>query len=218
MTFQTLMDAMLRGSLTVIELFFLVLIFAIPLGMIITFLVKCRFKLVKYLFEAYIYLFRGTPLLLQLFIVWTGLPMIPGIGQYLMFESRFAAACVTFILNYAAYFAEIFRGGLLAVDKGQYEAARVLGFNRVQTFFHIIFPQMFRVFMPSLTNDTITLVKDTSLAHVLGVTELLYRTQNLVNTYARPMSTYLCCIIIYLIMTTVVTFVMKKLEQKYSFQ
>lgn len=216
-SFQMLLQQMLKGSVTVIELFAVVLIFSIPLGMCITFCIRSRLKPLKYLFEAYVYLFRGTPLLLQLFIVWTGLPMIPVIGPYLTLNSRFVAACITFVLNYSAYFAEIFRGGLLAVDKGQYEAAKVLGFSKPQTFLRIIFPQMFRVSLPSLTNETITLVKDTSLAQAIGVSELLFQTQNLVNTYARPLSTYLSCIAVYLVMTTLVTFVMKKLEQKYSF-
>lgn len=212
-----LLDQLWKGTVTAVELFAIVLIFAIPLGMVITMCVRVKFKPLKWFFEAYIYLFRGTPLLLQLFIFWTGLPMIPVIGPYLTFESRFTTTCVAFVLNYAAYFAEIFRGGLLAVDKGQYEAAKVLGLSKTQTFFRIIFPQMFRVCLPSLTNETITLVKDTSLAYSLGVTELLFRTQSLVNTYARPISTYLACIVVYLLMTTIVTLVMKRLERKYSF-
>lgn len=217
MDYKLLFEQLGKGTLTTIELFFVVIIFSIPLGMAVTFCVKSKLKIVKYFFEAYIYFFRGTPLLLQLFIVWTGLPAIPGIGQYLMIESRFGATCLTFILNYAAYFAEIFRGGLLAVDKGQYEAAKVLGLNKSQTFFRIIFPQMFRVCLPSLTNETITLVKDTSLAYSLGVAEVLFKTQTFVNSSGRP-STYFYCIVIYLILTTIVTAFMRKLERKYSFQ
>lgn len=218
MDMTMLLDQLWKGTVTVLELFAIVLVFSIPLGMGITLCARSKFKPVKYFFEAYIYVFRGTPLLLQLFIFWTGLPAIPVIGKYLMLESRFATTCVAFVLNYAAYFAEIFRGGLLAVDKGQNEAAKVLGLNKAQTFVRVIFPQMFRVSLPSLTNETITLMKDTSLAYTLGVTELLFRTQSLVNTYGRPISTYIACIVVYLLLTTLVTLVMRKLEQKFRFE
>lgn len=217
MDMTMLVDQLWKGTLTVLQLFVIVLVFSIPLGMGITLCARVKFRLVRYFFEAYIYVFRGTPLLLQLFIFWTGLPAIPVIGQYLMLESRFATTCVAFILNYAAYFAEIFRGGMLAVDKGQNEAAKVLGLTRPQTFLRVIFPQMFRVSLPSLTNETITLMKDTSLAYSLGVTELLFRTQSLVNTYARPITTYMACILVYLVLTTIVTLAMKKLERKFRF-
>lgn len=127
------------------------------------------------------------------------------------------ACCVAFILNYAAYFAEIFRGGLLAVDPGQYEAAKVLGLNKVQTFWHVVCPQMFRVALPSLGNETITLVKDTSLIFCLGLHELLQNATNLVNTYA-DFTPYLYCAVFYLILTTIPTILIRRLEKRFNFQ
>ncbi len=107
-------------------------------------------------------------LLLQLLFIVFGLPLIPVIGEYLVLD-RFVAACLGFILNYAAYFAEIFRGGLLAIDKGQYEASQVLGLNRWQTMTRVILPQMFRVALPAVANESVTLVKDTALLYAVAV-------------------------------------------------
>lgn len=217
MDYGELFFQLIKGAITVVELFFVVLITSIPLGMGITLCLKVKCKPLTWFFEAYIFFFRGTPLLLQIYIIWTGLPFLPVIGDLLTFNSRFAAVCVAFILNYAAYFAEIFRGGLLAVDKGQYEAAKVLGLSKVQTYIRIVFPQMFRVCLPSLTNETITLVKDTSLASSIGVFELLYRTQNVVNSSGQT-TPYILCIVFYLLLTTIPALLAKRLEKKLNFE
>ena len=178
--FNSIIMPMLEGANITILLFLIAIVASIPLGFILTLMVRSKLKPVAWIAQTYIYLLRGTPLLLQLLFICFGLPMIPVIGEYLVMD-RFVAACLGFILNYAAYFAEIFRGGLLAVDKGQYEAAQVLGFNKWKTMTKIILPQMFRVVMPSVANESITLVKDTALLYAVAVPELLHFAQTAVN-------------------------------------
>ncbi len=207
---------MLEGTKITLLLFFIVIATSIPLGFIVTLLARTRFKPLTWLINAYIYVMRGTPLLLQLLFIVFGLPMIPVIGEYLVLE-RFTAACIGFILNYAAYFAEIFRGGLLAIDKGQYEAAQVLGMNKWQTTTRIILPQMFRIALPTVTNETVNLVKDTALLYAVAVPELLHFAQTAVNRDFTIVP-YFIAGIIYLIITLLVTFVLKNLEKRYQFQ
>lgn len=207
--------SLMDGLKTTMLLFFIVIICSLPLAFIITLLVRSSVKPVRYIFSAFIYVIRGTPLLLQLFFIYFGLPYIPIIGPYLKLD-RFVAAVLGFTLNYAAYFAEIFRGGLLAVDKGQYEAAQVLGLNKFQTLIKVILPQMVRVALPSITNESITLVKDTSLLSALTVPDLLQYTKATVTRTADP-SVYLIAAIIYLVMNSLLTFLFKKLERKLEF-
>jgi polar amino acid transport system permease protein len=159
---------------------------------------------------------RGTPLLLQLLFIVFGLPLLPVIGDYLVLD-RFVAACLGFVLNYAAYFAEIFRGGLLAIDRGQYEAAQVLGFNKWQTMTRIILPQMFRVALPTVANESITLVKDTSLLYAVAVPELLHYAQTAVNRDFTIVP-YFVAAVIYLVITLLLTLILKKIERKYQFE
>ena len=159
---------------------------------------------------------RGTPLLLQLLFNCFGLPLIPVIGEYLVFD-RFVAACIGFVLNYAAYFAEIFRGGLLAIDKGQYEAAQVLGLNKWQTTTRIVLPQMFRVALPALSNESITLVKDTALLYAVAVPELLHFAQTAVNRDFTIVPFFYAGII-YLLITLVLTLLFKWLEKRFKFE
>lgn len=159
---------------------------------------------------------RGTPLLLQLLFIVFGLPLLPVIGDYLVLD-RFVAACLGFVLNYAAYFAEIFRGGLLAIDRGQYEAAQVLGFNKWQTMTRIILPQMFRVALPTVANESITLVKDTSLLYAVAVPELLHYAQTAVNRDFTIVP-YFVAAVIYLVITLLLTMILKRIERKYQFE
>lgn len=207
---------MLEGAQVTILLFFIVIVFSIPLGFIFTLLAKSRFKPLSWLIRTYIYVFRGTPLLLQLLLIVFGLPMIPVIGEYLVLD-RFTAACIGFILNYAAYFAEIFRGGLLAIDKGQYEAAQVLGMNKWQTTTRIILPQMFRIALPTVANESINLVKDTSLLYAVAVPELLHFAQTAVNRDFTIVP-YFIAGVIYLIITLIVTFALKRLEKRFQYE
>ena len=160
---------MMQGAKTTVLVFFIVIITSIPLGFFVTLLGRSKFRPIGWLVNIYITIMRGTPLILQLFFVYFAMPYIPLIGPYITME-RLPAALIAFILNYAAYFAEIFRGGLMAIDKGQNEAAKVLGLNKIQTFIYVIIPQMIRVSLPALSNESITLVKDTSLLNHFSAT------------------------------------------------
>lgn len=207
---------MLEGARTTVLMFFITIILSIPLGFVITLIVKSAIKPIAWLAHGYIYVMRGTPLLLQMAFFCFGLPVIPVIGEYLVMD-RFAAACLAFTLNYAAYFAEIFRGGLLAVDKGQYEAAQVLGLGRWHTLTRIVLPQMFRVALPAVSNESITMIKDTALLYAVAVPELLHFAQTAVNRDF-TITPFFVAGIIYLLMTLVLTLLFKWLERKFKFQ
>jgi polar amino acid transport system permease protein len=207
---------MLEGAQMTVLLFLIAIIVSIPLGFMLTLAVKSNFKPLSILAEGYIYVMRGTPLLLQLLFICFGLPMIPVIGEYLVLD-RFVAACLGFILNYAAYFAEIFRGGLLAIDKGQYEASQVLGLNKWQTLTRVILPQMFRIALPAVANESVTLVKDTALLYAVAVPELLHFAQTAVNRDFTIVPFFVAGLI-YLIMTLILTMVFKGLERRFRFE
>ncbi len=204
-----------EGIKYTLGLFAITVVIAIPLGLLLSFIRNSKYSFFRGILGGYIWLMRGTPLLLQLYFFYYGLTFIPGIGQYLVMD-RFSAACLAFILNYAAYFCEIFRGGLLSVDKGQYEAAKVLGFNQAQTSVKIVVPQMLRVSLPSVANECITLVKDTSLITAIGVTEILYFTKGAVNRDANPIA-YVAAAVFYLLFTLILTRLFKYLEKKMAY-
>ncbi|MFZ7946950.1 amino acid ABC transporter permease [Neobacillus sp. 19] len=212
----TILKPMLEGAQMTILLFVIAIILSIPLGFLLTLAVKSSFKPLSWLAQAYIYVMRGTPLLLQLLVICFGLPMIPGIGEYLVLD-RFVAACIGFILNYAAYFAEIFRGGLLGIDKGQYEAAQVLGFNKWQMMTRIIMPQMFRIALPAVANESVTLVKDTALLYAVAVPELLHFAETAVNRDFTIIP-FAVAGVIYLLMTLVLTLIFKWIERRFRFE
>lgn len=212
----SILKPMLEGAQMTILLFLIAIVLSIPLGFILTLAVKSRFKPLSWLAQTYIYLMRGTPLLLQLLFICFGLPLLPVIGEYLILD-RFVAACLGFILNYAAYFAEIFRGGLIAIDKGQYEAAQVLGLNKWQTMTKIILPQMFRIALPAVANESVTLVKDTALLYAVAVPELLHFAQTAVNRDFTVVPFFLAGII-YLLITLVLTMLFKWLEKRFRFE
>lgn len=214
--FMSILKPMLEGAQMTVLLFFIAIVVSIPLGFLLTLAVKSRFKPLAWLAQTYVYLMRGTPLLLQLLVICFGLPMLPVVGEYLVLD-RFVAACLGFILNYAAYFAEIFRGGLLSIDKGQYEASQVLGLNKWQTMTKIIVPQMFRVALPAVSNETVTLVKDTALLYAVAVPELLHFAQTAVNRDFTIMPFFVAGLI-YLIMTLILTMFFKWLERKFKFE
>lgn len=213
--FISILKPMLEGAQATILLFLVAIIVSIPLGFLLTLIVRSSIKPLAYLANAYIYLMRGTPLLLQLLFIVFGLPLIPVIGEYLVLD-RFTAACLGFILNYAAYFAEIFRGGLLAIDKGQFEAAKVLGLNRWQTMRKVVFPQMFRIALPAVANESVTLVKDTALLYAVAVPELLHFAQTAVNRDF-TITPFLLAGVIYLMITLCLTLFFKWLERRLRF-
>jgi polar amino acid transport system permease protein len=207
---------MLEGAQMTVLLFVIAIVVSIPLGFLLTLAVNSSIKPLSWIAHTYIYVMRGTPLLLQLLFICFGLPMLPVVGEYLVLD-RFVAACLGFILNYAAYFAEIFRGGLLAIDKGQYEASQVLGFNKWQTLTRIILPQMFRIALPSVANESVTLVKDTALLYAVAVPELLHFAQTAVNRDFTIVPFFVAGII-YLIITLVLTLFFKWLEKRFKFE
>ncbi|MDQ1004972.1 polar amino acid transport system permease protein [Neobacillus niacini] len=214
--FTSILIPMLEGAQMTVLLFFIAIIVSVPLGFLLTLAVKSSLKPLSLLAEGYIYVMRGTPLLLQLLLICFGLPMLPVVGEYLVFD-RFVAACIGFVLNYAAYFAEIFRGGLLAIDKGQYEASKVLGLSKWQTTTRIILPQMVRVTLPAIANESVTLVKDTALLYAVAVPELLHYAQTAVNRDFTIVPFFVAGLI-YLIMTLVLTFIFKGIERRYKFE
>lgn len=206
---------MLDGVKYTVGLFFITIIFSIPLGLMFTLLRNSRNHPLRAITGFYVWIMRGTPLLLQLFFFYFGLPNIPVIGDYLIM-GRFQAACLTFVLNYAAYFCEIFRGGILSVDAGQYEAAQVLGFSKWQTNLKIVFPQMLKVSLPSISNECITLVKDTALITAISVTEILYFAKAAVNRDTDA-TAYIVAAVFYLIMTYGLTKLFNWLERKFHY-
>ena len=169
MTFSQVTLDLLEGFLANCEIFVFTLIFSIPLGLIISFGSMTKFRLVKYITKTIVWIIRGTPLMLQLFVVF----YVPGLVFGVPFKSRMTAALIGFIINYACYFSEIFRGGIESIPKGQYEAGQVLGLTKSQTFFKVVLFQVVKRIVPPMSNEIITLVKDTSLARIIAVSEIL---------------------------------------------
>ena len=196
-------------------LFFLTLLGALPFGLVLTFLRMGKNRGIRAITGFYVYVMRGTPLLLQLYFFYYGLPFLPGFENMFVLD-RFSAAALAFVLNYAAYFCEIYRGGLLSIEKGQYEAAQVLGFNGGQTLFRIVLPQMLRVSFPPIANECITLVKDTALVTVIGVTEILYFAKATVNRQASPVA-YAVAAVFYLFFTFLLTRLFAYFEKRLSY-
>ena len=193
-----------------LTLFFIIGISSIPLGFLIAVIRVYGPKWLGFLIQIYVFIMRGTPLLLQLMFVFFGLPLI-GITL-----DRFSAAILAYMINYAAYYAEIFRGGITAVPKGQFEAISVLGIGKVRGFFKIIIPQVTKIVLPSVGNEVIALVKDTSLVYVIGLGELLRAGQIAANTYA-SLVPFLAVGVVYLSVTAVITVLLNKLESKGNF-
>lgn len=202
--------SLIDGLQTTLLLFFIIVITTIPLGFLVACVRVYAPKWITWIIQVYIYVMRGTPLLLQLMVVFFGLPFVG-----ITFE-RFAAAVFTFMLNYTAYYAEIFRGGILSVPKGQFEAIRVLGIGRINGFRKIIIPQVMRVVLPSVGNEVISLVKDTSLIYILGLGELLRAGQIAANTYASLLP-YVAVGLIYLAVTGVITLMLNLIEKKTNY-
>ncbi|PRR79566.1 Arginine transport system permease protein ArtQ [Clostridium liquoris] len=200
----------LQGSTVTIKLFLVVFILSIPLAAILSLVKICKNKLLKKIVGIYTWLFRGTPLLLQLFFIYFGLPVL-GIKF-----SRFTAATIAFTLNYAAYLTEIFRGGLQSVDKGQYEAARALGMSYSQTMKQIIVPQGIKRVLPSTCNEGISLVKDTALVATIGMEEVL-RASKEILTRDFTIIPFFIAAAIYLCLNSIVVICFKMLERRYSY-
>ena len=198
-------------------IFFLTILFSVPLGLLICFGRMSKIKPIAWLFRIYISVMRGTPLMLQLFVVYF-CPfyifkiMLREMGDHWMF----LAVIIGFSLNYAAYFAEIFRGGLLSIDKGQYEASKVLGLSRAQTMLRVIVPQMIRVTLPSIGNEAITLVKDTALVTAIALPEILHYAKGAVT---RDFTTapFVVAAVIYLLINLVVALAFQQMERRFAY-
>ena len=201
------------GMLRTCSIFFLTLLFSLPLGMIVMFLRRSRIKVVQGITKVFIAIMRGTPLMLQLLAWYFGPYYIFGLS---IRGYRFPAIIIGFAMNYAAYFAEIYRGGIEAIPKGQYEAAEVLGYSPVQTFFKIILPQVIKTILPSVTNEVITLVKDTSLAFTLAYNEMF----SLAKQIAASQTSFVPFVVagvFYFIANYVVAFVMERIEKSFDY-
>ena len=204
------LPSLLDGAKMTLQIFCWTLIGSLPLGLIVGVALISRFRLLKAILRFYVWLMRGTPLLLQLIFVFYGLPLV---GLTL---GRFDAALFAFILNYTAYFAEIFRGGLQSIDKGQYESAKVLRLTYWQTIRKIETPQVVKIVLHSIGNEVINLVKDASLVYVIGIGDLL-RAGNVATSRDVTLVPLVMVGVVYLVMTAVLTFILRKLEQYYSY-
>ena len=209
MTFATMLSTLSTGMLRTCAIFFLTLLFSLPLGMIVMLLRQSKFKIVQGITKIYIAIMRGTPLMLQL-LMWY-------FGPYYLFGMnirgyRFTAIIIGFAMNYAAYFAEIYRGGFEAIPPGQYEAAEVLGYSKAQTFFKIVLPQVVKNILPAVTNEIITLVKDTSLAFTLAYNEMFSLAKQIAASQTSFMP-FVIAGVFYFVANYVVAFVMERIEK-----
>ena len=199
----------LKGSVLTVELYTVTILFSIPFGIMLALMKISKYRSLRLAIGFYTWVFRGTPLLLQLFFTYYGLAVI-GISL-----QPFTAAALTFVINYSAYLTEIYRAGIESIDKGQYEAAKALNMNYFQTMRRIILPQVVRRTIPPTCNEAISLVKDTALVVVIGMGDLL-RTAKEIFTRDFAITPFVIAAIIYLLMTTVIVYFFKKMEEKYS--
>ena len=214
MNFAIIAQQLVSGMGSSLMIFVLTLLFSMPLGLLVAFGRMSKIKPLQAVIKVFIAILRGTPLMLQLLVV--------NFAPYYLFRIslprwyRFAAIIIGFSINYAAYFAEIYRGGIESIPKGQYEAAEVLGYSKVQTFWKIIFPQMVKRVLPPVTNEVITLVKDTSLAFALAYTEMFTLAKQVAASTASIMPLFIAGLFYY-IFNFLVAVVMEKLEKRMQY-
>ena len=214
MSVQVMMQQLFSGMLITIQIFIFTLLFSLPLGLLIAFGRMSKNMLFRGIAKIYISIMRGTPLMLQLLVVY--------FGPYYIFRVNISssyrayAVIIAFAINYAAYFAEIYRGGIESMPKGQYEAAKVLGYTKVQTFFKIIFPQVIKRILPSVTNEVITLVKDTSLAFSIAYVEM-FTTAKAIAASQKSMIPLVAAGIFYYVFNFIVAALMELWEKKLSY-
>lgn len=219
-----------------LKLFFFTLLFSIPLGVIVAWLKRCRFKPVSWLTNLYILIMRGTPLMLQIVAVYYAIPMlvkgakdsaaasggqiggfIETLDSFMHSENyMFIMLIIAFSFNYAAYFAEIFRGGIESIPVGQYEAASMLGMTKMQTFFRIVMPQVIKRVIPATANEVIVLVKDTSLATVIAYAEIMLKAKQMMNTYSSIVPLFIAGLF-YFVLNAIVTVIFSLIEKHYNY-
>lgn len=203
-----------QGFGVTLQIFFLTLVGSLPLGVVVALARMSRVKPIAWIMKFYISVMRGTPLMLQMFFIYFAPYYIFGIP--LSMESKFSATIVAFIINYAAYFAEIYRSGIQSIPRGQYEAAEVLGYSRLQTFMKIVLPQVIKRILPAMGNEIITLVKDTSLAFAIGVAEMFSTAKALVASQV-SMLPFVFAAVFYWVFNFVVEMVLGRVEKKMGY-
>ncbi len=213
-TLQYTVSTLGQGMGMTCAIFFLTLVISLPLGFLICFGRMSKSKVLRGIMKFYIDIMRGTPLMLQLMIVYFAPSLVFGIRISMGY--RFPAVIIAFAINYAAYFAEIYRGGIESIPVGQYEAAQLLGFNKVQTFMRIILPQVIKRVLPSVTNEIVVLVKDTSLAYAIAVTEMFTIAKQVASQQA-SMLPYAVAFVFYFIFNWIVAKGMEWIEKKFSY-
>ena len=206
----TFLPQVLEGLKVTIKIFAITLILSIPLGVIVALGRVSKVKLIKSLTGIYVLVLRGTPLLLQILFIFFGLPLLNINIQ------RFPAAILAMVLNYGAYFGEIFRAGILSIDKGQFEGAEVLGLSKKDTFFRIIMPQALKRIFPPVANEVVTLVKDTALIYVVGLDELLKIAKIAANRLSSIIP-FVVVAVVYLIFNGIITKLLEFIEKKFSY-
>ncbi len=222
-------EILLEYLVPTLKVFGFTLLYSVPLGMVVALLKMCKFKPISYLTNIYILVMRGTPLMLQVIVAFYAIPMLKqseNLPAFMMsflegFDIKdenymFNAVIVAFALNYAAYFAEIFRGGIEAIPKGQYEAAAALSMTKMQTFFRIILPQVVKRVLPASSNEVITLVKDTSLANVVAYAEITLKAKQQMQTYSSLVPLFIAGAF-YFVMATLLTLVFSLIEKKLDY-
>ncbi|MBS5035108.1 MAG: amino acid ABC transporter permease [Dialister sp.] len=192
------------------QIFLITIVLSLPIGILLALVRISKVAVFRKLAEIYIYVMRGTPLMLQIMFIYYGLPLMLDVQI-----SDFPAAILAFVANYAAYFAEIFRGGIQSIPKGQYEGAKVLGFTYRQTMWHIVLPQVVKRVIPPLGNETITLLKDTSLVYILAMNDLMRVTRAFVQRDFDTMP-FLVAAVFYLVCTAILTKILAYVEKRYA--
>lgn len=200
----------LQGAVISIKIYVVTIILSLPLGMLCAMGKLSKITPLRWLLEMYTWLFRGTPLLLQLFFVYFGLPLFG------LEFSKEMAAYIAFVVNYAAYFTEIFRAGIQSIDRGQYEAAKALGMNYKLTMNRIIIPQAIKVILPPTGNEAVTLIKDTALCSAIALSDILRNAKSMVNSHA-SVEGYFIAAILYLLMTFVIINIFKFIEKRFAY-
>ena len=203
-----------QGFGVTLQIFFLTLVGSLPLGVVVALARMSRVKPIAWIMKFYISVMRGTPLMLQMVFIYFAPYYIFGIPRSM--ESKFSATIVAFIINYAAYFAEIYRSGIQSIPRGQYEAAEVLGYSRLQTFMKIVLPQVIKRILPAMGNEIITLVKDTSLAFAIGVAEMFSTAKALVASQV-SMLPFVFAAVFYWVFNFVVEVVLGRVEKKMGY-
>ncbi len=214
MSFIKILELLSGGMLVSIYIFVVTLLFSLPLGLIVSFGRMSKNPVISGIIKVYISIMRGTPLMLQLMVVYFGPYYIFGIQVTNSY--RIVAALIGFVINYAAYFAEIYRSGIQSMPKGQYEAAEVLGYSKTQTFFVIILPQVIKRILPPVTNEVITLVKDTSLAFTISVAEMFTTAKALASSQTSMMP-FVAAALFYYVFNFIVAYTMELFEKKLSY-